>query len=155
MLVELVEALDNLLELLTVIRYRMVVLGALAGADQTSSLLYAVREIEVAYEGLRMAELVRSALTEKVADELGLHASPRLDEIAARVSPGWAELLLERRHSLISLVAEIQGVSQTVSVAMGQRVALAEEAFAFLHSDSRSTYGRPASRGGVLVEGAI
>lgn len=155
LLVELVEALDHDLELLAVLRYRIIVLGALAGADQTSSLPLAVREIEVAYEALRLAEIVRATVTERVADEFGVESMPRVDEIATYVSGGWSELLLERRRSLIEIVSEIQGLSQTVAVAMGRRVALAEEAFAFLRTDSSATYGRPATRGGVLVEGAI
>ncbi len=155
LLVELVEALDHDLELLAVLRYRMVVLGALAGADQTSSLPLAVREIEVAYEALRLAEIVRATVTERVADEFGADSMPRIDEIATYVSAGWSDLLLERRRNLIETVSEIQGLSQTVAMAMGRRVALAEEAFAFLRTDTGATYGRPTSRGGVLVEGAI
>lgn len=155
LLVELVEALDHDLELLAVLRYRMVVLGALAGADQTSSLPLAVREIEVAYEALRLAEIVRATVTERVADEFGIESMPRIDEIATYVSAGWSDLLLERRRNLIETVSEIQGLSQSVAMAMGRRVALAEEAFAFLRTDTGATYGRPTSRGGVLVEGAI
>ncbi|MHB1210323.1 MAG: hypothetical protein ACYC1I_11565 [Acidimicrobiales bacterium] len=155
LLVELVEALDQDLELLAVLRYRMVVLGALAGADQSSSLPLAVREIELAYESLRLAEIVRATVTEKVADEFDIHPMPRIDEIATYVSAGWSNLLLERRQNLIESVSEIQGLSRTIVVAMGRRVALAEEAFAFLHTDTTATYGRPSSRGGVLVEGAI
>jgi hypothetical protein len=155
LLVELVEALDHDLELLAVLRYRIVVLGALAGADQTASLPLAVREIEVAYEALRLAEIVRATVTERVADEFEIDSMPRVDEIATYVSAGWSDLLLERRRSLIEIVSEIQGLSQTVAVAMGRRVALAEEAFAFLRTDTSATYGRPTTRGGVLVEGAI
>lgn len=155
LLVELVEALDRDLELLAVLRYRIVVLGSLAGADQSESLPLAVREIEVAFEALRLAEIVRASVTERVADEFAMQSMPRVDEIATYVSAGWSDLLLERRRNLIEIVSEIQGLSQTVSVAMSRRVALAEEAFTFLRTDTGATYGRPTSRGGVLVEGAI
>jgi hypothetical protein len=155
LLVELVEALDQDLELMTVLRYRMVVLGALAGADQNSSLPLAVREIEVAYDALRLAEIIRATVTEKIADEFAIHPTPRVAEIAEHVSAGWSELLLERRRDLIKTVSEIQGLSHTVALAMGRRVAMAEEAFAFLGTDTAATYGRPTPRGGVLVEGAI
>lgn len=155
LLVELVDALDHDLELLAVLRYRLVVVGALAGADQSASLPLAVRETELAYEALRLAEIVRATVTEKVAEELDMDYAPRIDEIAAQVSEGWGEVLLQRRRNLIEIVSETQGVSRTVSLAMGRRVALAEEAFAFLRTDSTATYGRHSSRGGVLVEGAI
>jgi len=157
LLVELVEALDYDLEILEVLRYRLVVLGALAGADQGSMLLLGVREIEMTYEALRVAEMVRASVTERVADELDIDALPTLEEIAGYVSAGWSEVLRERRRKLIEIVTEIQGISRTVGAAMGRRVALAEEARAFLHSDATaSSYGRPSlPREGVLVEGAI
>ena len=156
LLVELVEALDYDLELLEVLRYRLVVLGALAGADQGSMLLFGVREIEMSYEALRVAEMVRASVTERVADELDIDALPTLEEIADFVSAGWGEVLRERRRQLIEIVTEIQGISRTVGAAMGRRVALAEEARAFLRSDATSSYGRPSlPREGVLVEGAI
>ena len=75
----------------------------------------AVHDIEAAYEALRLADLIRASTTEEVADELGLGASPRLDEIAARVSAGWCDLLLARRRELIEAVTMIQGVATTVS----------------------------------------
>jgi hypothetical protein len=155
LLIELVDALDRDLELLAVLRYRLVVIGALAGADQSDALPLAVRETELAYEALRLAEIVRASVTQKVGDELAMDHSPRIAEIAEIVSAGWSDMLIERRRKLIELVSEIQGLSRTVSLAMGRRVALAEEAFTFLRSDSTATYGRPSSRGGVLVEGAI
>ena len=86
--VQLVEALDRDLELLGVLRYRLIVLGALAGADQGPSLPTAVREIEVAYEDLRLADLVRATATVAVAEEFDLDPMPRLDQLAARSRRG-------------------------------------------------------------------
>src|ERR1700677_913218 len=81
--VQLVEALDRDLELLAVLRYRLIVLGALAGADQGPSIPTAVREIEVAYEDLRLADLVRATATVRVAEEFDLGPMPRLAAVAA------------------------------------------------------------------------
>jgi predicted Mrr-cat superfamily restriction endonuclease len=89
--VQLVEALDRDLELLAVLRYRLIVLGALAGADQGPSIPTAVREIEVAYEDLRLADLVRATATVTVAEEFDLGPMPRLDELAARASGAWSD----------------------------------------------------------------
>jgi hypothetical protein len=155
LLVELVDALDRDLEVLAVLRYRLIVLGSLAAADQGHLIPTAVREIELAYEDLRLADLVRATATVQVADELRLDPSPRLDEIAAHASGGWSEALLSRRRSLLTTITGIKGVATTVSMAMGRRAALAEEALAFLRVDGGATYGRTASRGGVLIEGAI
>jgi hypothetical protein len=155
LLVQLMETLDRDLELLAILHYRLIVLGSLAAADQASSIPTAVREIEIAYEDLRLADLVRATTTVRVADELELAAMPRIDEIAARASGGWSEALLDRRRSLLETITGIKGVASTVSASMSRRAALAEEALAFLRVDGGSTYGRTASRGGVLVEGAI
>lgn len=158
LVVELVETLDRDLELLAALRYRMVVLGALAGADQSEFITLAVQEVERAYEALRLADLVRAATTEQLAEELDLKSMPRIDQIAALTHPGWTDVLLERRKELLEVISAIQSLSHTISEALGRRVALAEEALAFLRTEKSGTYGaygRPAPRWGVLVEGAI
>jgi hypothetical protein len=154
-LVQLVEALDRILEILVVLKYRLIVLGALAGADQSPSIPTAVRDIETSYEALRLAELARASATVHIADKLELDPMPRLDEIAQRSSAGWSEVLVDRRHELLETVARIQGIADTVGAAMGRRAALADEALAFLRTNSGSTYGRAVMRGGALVDGAL
>lgn len=155
LLVQLVGALDRDLELLEILRYRLIVLGALAGADQGPSIPTAVRDIENAYEALRMAELLRASVTVPVTDEFGLDLTSRIDELAEYASPAWSEILLERRRTLIETVAGIQGLANTISAAMGRRAALADEALSFLRADGGTTYGRSVARSGALVEGAI
>jgi hypothetical protein len=153
--VQLVEALDRDLELLAVLRYRLIVLGALAGADQGPSIPTAVREIEVAYEDLRLADLVRATATVTVAEVFDLGPMPRLDELAVSVGGAWSEVLMERRRSIIETVIAIESLASTVRAAMGRRASLAKEALSFLRIDAGATYGRSVLRGGVLVEGSI
>ena len=155
LLSDLVESLDGILASLEALRYRLVVLGALAAAEQGSSILRAVHDIELAYEELRLQEMVRSSSTLLVADHLGVDPASRLDELATLLSGGWAEMLRERRHVLRATVAEIQVLADTVSAAMGRRAALADEALAFLRSGPTPTYGRAVARGGVLVDGVL
>lgn len=155
LLVQLVEALDRDLELLAMLRYRLIVLGALGGADQSPSIPTAVREIEIAYENLRVADLVRASITVQVADEYDVDPLSRIDEIAAHAGGVWVEVLLERRSSLLEIVSATQGLADTVRSAMGRRANLAEEALSFLRADGGATYGRFTSRGGVLVDGTI
>jgi len=155
LLSELVESLERDLELLAVLRYRLIVLGALAAADQSVSVLTAVREIEIAYEALRLEEMVRASVTLRVADHFGMELVPRLDALAEHVGGGWSEVLLERRRAIIEIVADTQGIANTVSAAMGRRAALADEALAFLRADGGATYGRSTPRGGILVDGAL
>jgi hypothetical protein len=153
--IQLVEALDRDLDLLHILRYRLVVLGALAGADQGSYLPTAVRDIELAYEDLRLADLVRASATVRVADGLDLNPAPRLDQLAERSGGGWGEVLLDRRRSLIETIIGIEGLASMVRSAMGRRASLAQEALSFLRADAGATYGRSVLRGGILVEGTI
>jgi hypothetical protein len=155
LLSDLVESLDRDLELLLTLRYRLIVLGALAAADQSPSIVTAVREIEIAYEAIRVEELVRSAATMVVLDHFELDPASHLDELADVVGGGWGEVLLDRRRNLIEIVTGIQSLANTVSAAMGRRAALADEALTFLRTDAGTTYGRSASRGGVLVDGSL
>lgn len=155
LLSELVEALERDLELLAVLRYRLIVLGALATADQSPSILTAVREIETAYESLRLQELVRSSTMVLVADHFELDQTLRLDELAMHTSGGWSEVLMDLRRGLIETVSGIQALANSVSAAMGRRAALTDEALTFLRSNGGATYGRSVSRGGVLVDGAL
>jgi hypothetical protein len=155
LLVKLVDALDRDIELLASLRYRFIVLGALAGADQSPSLPTAVREVELSFEALRVADLVRASVTAQIAEHLELEATPRLDDLASRTQGAWSEILMERRQSLIFTVTNIQSLANTLKVAMGRRVSLAEDALAFLRGDRASTYHQTSPRGGLLVEGTI
>lgn len=155
LLSDLVLSLDRDLELLAVLRYRLIVLASLAAADQGASIPLAVREIELAYEALRLEELVRSSAMMMVSDHFEVDSAVRLDELATHTSEGWSEILLERRRSLIETVTAIQSLANTVSSAMGRRAALADEALNFLRTDQSGTYGRSTPRGGVLVDGAL
>lgn len=155
LLVKLVEALDRDLELLGTLRYRLIVLGALAGADQSSLLPTAVHEIEGAYEALRVADLVRASVTERLALEFDLEAVPRLDELAARTPGAWSEILLDRRRDMVMTITGIQRDAEVIKAAMGRRVALAEEVLSFLRREGASTYSHVANRGGLLVQGTI
>lgn len=154
--VQLVEALDRDLDLVEVLRYRLTVLGALAGTDQGPSIPMAVRELGIANEELRVADLVRAATSARIAEELGMDPESSSEVLVSQASDGWKEVLLERRRSLIEAITRVQGLSNTVSTAMRLRAKLSEEALAFLRGGQfTSNYGRETRREAVLVEGSI
>ncbi len=155
LLVQFVETLDRELELLSTVRYRLVVLGALAKCDYGQSIPTAVHEAEIAFEALRLSELVRASVTVRLADEFNLDGTPRMEELVANASGGWREILTEKRQALVEAVREIQGLASSITETVGRRAALTEEALRFLHGEGHASYGRPTSRAGVLVEGAI
>jgi hypothetical protein len=90
-----------------------------------------------------------------VTETCGLDAESRLDEIAARVDRSWGAVLDDRRRLLIEEVANLQSVADLTLSAVNRRSALAEEALAFLRSDSGATYGRRSSPRAQIVLGAM
>ncbi len=155
LLVQFVETLDRELELLATVRYRLIVLSALADGDYGQSIPTAVHEAEIAFEALRLSELVRASVTVRLADEFNLDVPPCLEELASNASGGWREILSGKRQALIEAVTEIQGLAGSITETVGRRAAVTEEALRFLNGDSQTHYGRPMVRSGVLVEGAI
>ena len=97
LLTELVEVLDEELERMATLRFRLIVLGSLMAADQTPWLERSIRDLEVASEQLRLADLRRAAATVGLLHEYDLEDEARLEEIAERADHAWGELLRERR----------------------------------------------------------
>ncbi len=154
-LAQLVEALDRDLELVEVLRYRLIVLGALVGADQSPSLPRAIRELGQANEELRIAELFRTSATARLAEELDLGSTSRVDLLARHAQGEWNEILLDRRRSLTEAVIGVRALAGSVSAVMGRQAVLIEDALSSLRPDAHATYGRLVPRHAVLVEGAL
>lgn len=152
---ELVEALDRDIHLIEMIRYRLIVLEALAGTNEGALLPRAVTELGTAHEELAAADRARAAATARVAERLDLDPDSRVEALAERADEGWGEILRTRRRALIEALSSAQGLARTVSGAMGRRASLVEEALASLRPGGGTTYGRGAQREPMLVEGAM
>ncbi len=155
LLTELVEVLDEELDRMATLRFRLVVLGSLMAADQTPWLERSIRDLEVASEQLRLADLRRAAATVGLLHEYGLEDEARLEQIADRADHAWGELLRERRLRLLEEMAGVSRLVDTAAAAAGSRTALVQEALDFLRSDAPSDYGQ--RRGGTarLVQGSM
>jgi hypothetical protein len=155
LLAQLVEALDRDLELVGIVRYRLIVVASLAAADQTPWLPGASRVMALASAALRSADLERESATERAADQLDLDPGARIEAVARRAGGVWGDVLRDRGRALTEAVMGVQGLAHTVNGQMGRRASLAEEALAFLRGDGNATYGPTHRREAVLVEGAI
>jgi hypothetical protein len=155
LLTELVEVLDEELERMATLRFRLVVLGSLMAADQTPWLERSIRDLEVASEQLRLSDLRRAAATIGLLHEYDLEDDARLEEIAERTDHVWGELLRERRLRLLEEMAGVSRLVDTAAAAAGSRTALVQEALTFLRSETTSDYGQ--HRGGTarLVQGSM
>src|SRR5580692_1553 len=68
LLAQLIETLDAELEQLNLLRFRLIVLGALVAADQAFWLPLSVRELEATADQLRLLDLRRAAATSGITE---------------------------------------------------------------------------------------
>ncbi len=155
LLAELVEVLDEELERMASLRFRLTVLASLMATDQAAWLERSIRDLEAASADLRLADLRRATASVGLIDEYGLDDTARLDDIADRAGHAWGELLRERRLRLLEEMAGLARLVDTTTAAAGSRTALVQEALAFLRRDTATDYG--SRRGGTarLVEGSM
>ena len=155
LLAQLIETLDDQLEQLTLLRFRLIVLGSLVAADQAFWLPMSVRELEATADQLRLLDLRRAAATSGITEAFLLDPEARLPQIAAQVDDGWGELLHDRRRLLLEQVANIRSIAELTVSALGRRSNLLREALSFLSSDGGSTYGRQGPARPQIVQGAM
>jgi hypothetical protein len=150
-----VETLDDELDQLAVLRFRLVVLASLLAADQSLWLPMSVQELQQATEELRLIDLRRAATTMGITDVCRLDADTGLGEIAGRLDDRWGEVLHGRREELLEQVANLQSVADLTISALGRRSELVQEALAFVPTDSGTTYGGRPSSPAQIVQGTI
>jgi hypothetical protein len=155
LLAQLIETLDAELEQLTLLRFRLIVLGALVAADQAFWLPLSVRELEATADQLRMLDLRRAAATSGITEAFLLDPEAHLPQIAAQVDEGWGEMLQDRRRLLLEQMASVRSVAELTVSALGRRSTLLAEALSFLSSDGGSSYGRQRPSRPQIVQGAM
>ena len=154
-LAQLVDVLDAEIERFNALRHRFVVLAALVAADQGEWVPASVQDLQRAGDELRTVELRRAVLTSGIATAYGLDDEARLEEIIGSVDPSWGSVLDTRRVTLQEQLAHLSSEADVTRTAVERRSALAEEALAFLHRDTASTYGRPRNSRAQSVQGAL
>jgi hypothetical protein len=110
-------------EALQLLLFKLLEEQLIVSAGQTRWLAQANDEIEAALEQLRGTEVLRAAEVDAIADDLGLSTPPTLAELEALAPQPWATLFGEHRHSLLQLVAEVEGATghNRVLLAAGAR----------------------------------
>ena len=153
--INFIEAVDQEIGLLKKLRYRLMVLQALAKDDNPEAIQPSVVETQESYENVRAAELVRAAATIKLTDQLELDPEVGMNEIAAKSPGAWGEIVLERRKAMIESVAGVQQVIDVITLVLSQRIVQTEQALAFLKDHSNSGYGDSGNKTGLLITGTI
>jgi hypothetical protein len=155
LLAHLIETLDSELEQLTLLRFRLIVLGSLVAADQAFWLPMCVRELEATTDQLRLLDLRRAAATSGVTEAFLLDPEARLNQIAAQVDEGWGEILYDRRRLILEQVANVRSVAELTVSALGRRSNLLRDALRLLSSAGGSSYGRQGPSRPQIVQGAM
>jgi hypothetical protein len=94
-------------EILEQVLFKVVQERLVLEAGETRWLQAANRELEAAVRELRVSEVLRSAETTVLAEELGLSDNASLSELAGAAPEPWSSILLEHRDALRQLTLEI------------------------------------------------
>jgi hypothetical protein len=100
-------------ELLERLVYRLECEQLLMAAGRTRFLGLATSEVEALLDELSVIELQRASFADRIATDYGLDAGASLEEIAGTVQPPWTEVLIEHRHALLTLTAELSALAET------------------------------------------
>ena len=98
------ELLDNLL-------YKVVVQRMLLRSGQTRWLVNATRELDAAIHEFHTAEVLRAAMTDGFAGQLGIAPGSTLAELADAATDPWTTILHDHRDALRALVAELDAAA--------------------------------------------
>lgn len=120
-------------------------------AGRTRWLSLATREVELALEDIRDAELARAVAVEEVAGELGVEGGPSLARLAAAADAPWDELLRAHRDAFASLTAEIGQLADGNRELLTMSHRAAQETLLSLRDDVRTYdgHGQTAAGSGI------
>lgn len=119
-------------ELLERLVYRLECEQLLMAAGRTRFLGLATAEVEALLDELSVVELQRAAVADRVARDAGLDTGSTLEEIAGSLQPPWTEVLIEHRHALLGLTAELSALAETNRHLMAAGLKAVEQAMAGL-----------------------
>ena len=110
---ELAQVLDREQRQLELLLFRLVSARQLSEAGESRFLPWATAEVERTLERVHEAELVRGAVTDRLATYLGLDANrATLRDLADGVGEPFRTVLLEHRDRFLRLLAEIDEASR-------------------------------------------
>ena len=112
--------------------YRLECEQLLMAAGRTRFLGLATSEVEALLDELSVVEMQRAAVAGRVAREVELDGAATLEEIAGSLQPPWTEVLIEHRHALLTLTAELSALAETNRHLMAAGLKAVEQAMAGL-----------------------
>lgn len=117
-------------------------------------------EIEVVLDQMRTIEVERAAVTEVIAERVGLPPNPSLRQLSEVVPAPWDDLFVKHHEALLVLVTDLRGLSDANRDLIAQGLAAIDHALLSVRPDQTRTYtaaGRTADRShrSVTLDGAL
>jgi hypothetical protein len=128
--------------------FKLIEQQALIRRGETRWLGRADDELRSAVHALRTVEVLRAAVTDEAAAELGLSAEARLQDLAEAAPLQFGLLLREHREELRTLVMEIQTIADDNSALLGAGLAAVRETLDRLQP-SQAGYDATGARTGL------
>jgi hypothetical protein len=142
-------------DLLERLVYRLECEQLLLAAGRTRFLALATGEVEDLVAQLRVLEVQRAGVADRVAAEVGLAPGTGLEQLAGAVQPPWTGVLLEHREALLALTAELAALAETNRGLMAAGLRAVESAVAGLGVRAEpASVGYDAKGRSDLVPGA-
>lgn len=127
-------------ELLEQLVYKLETQRLLLAAGKTRWLPFAEAELAAVVAAVTEVELAREHASGRVAAELGLPSSTRLEELIDHLDPRWSEVLRGHRMHLLSLYAQAEDASHGNRETAARGLAQTREVIASLADDGVDVY---------------
>jgi hypothetical protein len=117
-------------------------------------------EIEVVLDQLRTLEVERAAVTEVLAERLGVGPNPSLRKLAEAVPAPWNDLFAKHHEALLVLVTDLRSLSDANRELIEGGLAAIGDALLSVKAPSAGTYGSSGradqrSNRAVTLDGAL
>lgn len=135
-------------ELLEQLVYKLEVQRLMLAAGRSRWLPFVESEIEAVVAAITEVELAREHAAGRVAIDLGLPSTTRLDDLVDRLDDGWNEIMRAHRLHLLSLYGQVEDATNDNRELAARGLSRTREVIASLTEDDVDVYdpaGEPAT----------
>lgn len=110
---DLSQQLWTMRELMQHLVFKLEIQGLLMSTNSNRWVPFAAAEIDAVLVAIDEVEALRAGASMRLTARLGLPSNIRLTELIDHLGPPWAGLLAQHRLHLLSLQAEVEGISRS------------------------------------------
>lgn len=127
-------------ELLEQLVYKLEVQRLMLAAGRSRWLPFVESEIEAVVAAVTEVELARAHAASRVAVELGMPATTRLDDLVDRLDEGWNEIMRAHRLHLLSLYGQVEDATNDNRELAAKGLSRTRDVIAALTDDDVDVY---------------